>query len=138
VENRHFGYRNHVKAGKKSKLIKPYSVSDASVHDCQTLENLLEEADSNHKVYGDSVYSGEPIKKILDSRNIRSRIHEKGYRNNPLTEKQKEKNRHIFGFIHNSVNGSTIRSIGIVKAEAIIGLMNPGYNMNPSLQLQKM
>lgn len=144
---RHFGYKNHVKACKKSKLIKTYAVSDASVHDSQVLENLIEEADSNHEVYGDSAYSGEPIKKILDSMNIRSRIHEKGYRNNPLTEKQKEKNRkkskvrarveHIFGFIHNSMNGSTIRSIGIERAEAIIGLMNLTYNMNRYLQLQR-
>ena len=137
-----------MKACKKSKLIKTYAVSDASVHDSQILEELLEEDDSNHEIYGDSAYSGDPIKKVLDSRNIRSRIHEKGYRNNPLTEKQKEKNRkkskvrarveHIFGFIHNSMNGSTIRSIGIERAEAIIGLINLTYNMNRYLQLQRM
>ncbi len=144
---RHFGYKNHVKVCKKSKLIKTYAVSDASVHDSQILEDLLEEDDSNHEVYGDSAYSGDPIKKILDSRNICSKIHEKGYRNIPLTEKQKEKNRkkskvrarveHIFGFIHTNMNGSTIRSIGIERAVAIIGLMNLTYNMNRYLQLQR-
>lgn len=143
----HFGYKNHVKACKKSKLIKTYGVSDASVHDSQILDDLLEEEDSHHEVYGDSAYSGEPIKKRLDDRNIRSRIHEKGYRNSPLTEKQKEKNRkkskvrarveHIFGFIHNSMNGSTLRSIGKERAEAIIGLMNLTYNMNRYIQLQR-
>jgi len=144
---RHFGYKNHVKVCKKSKLIKTYAVSDASVHDSQILEDLLEEDDSHHEVYGDSAYSGTPLKKILDARNIRSRIHEKGYRNNPLTEAQKEKNRkkskvrarveHIFGYIHNSMNGATIRSIGKERAEAIIGLMNLTYNMNRCLQLQR-
>lgn len=144
---RYFGYKNHVKACKKSKLIKSYGVSDASVHDSQIVEDLLEEADSHHEVYGDSAYSGAPIKEILDDRNIRNRIHEKGYRNNPLTEKQKAKNRnkskvrarveHIFGFIHNSMNGSKIRSIGKERAEAIIGLMNLTYNINRYIQLQR-
>lgn len=64
-----------------------------------------------------------------------------------LTEKQKEKNRkklkvracveHIFGFIHTSMNGSTIRSIGIERAEVIIGLMNLTYTMSCYLLLQR-
>jgi transposase, IS5 family len=144
---RHFGYKNHVKACKKSKLIKTYVVTDAAVHDSGVLEDLLEEDDSNHEMYADSAYSGAPIKEILCERNIRNRIHEKGYRNNPLTEKQKEKNRkkskvrarveHIFGYIHNSMNGSTLRSIGKERAEGIIGLMNLTYNMNRFLQLRR-
>lgn len=72
-------------------------------------------------------------------------IHEKGYRNTPLTEEQKESNRikskvrarieHIFGFIENSMNGSFIRTIGIKRATAVVGLMNLTYNMFRYLQL---
>ena len=55
-------------------------------------------------------------------------ICEKGHRNNPLTEEQKQSNRqksktrcrveHIFGFIEGSMNGSFVRSIGIIRAKA--------------------
>ncbi|MCF7927945.1 MAG: IS5 family transposase [Spirochaetales bacterium] len=145
--NRYYGYKNHIKACKKTKLIKTYGVTDASVHDSQILEELLEEEDSHHEIYGDAAYSGNPIKDVLDTKNIRSRIHEKGYRNKPLTEKQKAKNKkkskvrarveHIFGFIHNSMNGSMVRSIGKARAEGIIGLMNLTYNMNRFIQLQR-
>jgi len=138
---------NVIKACKKTKLIKTYGVSDASVHDSQILEYLLEEKDSHHELYGDAAYSGSQIKDVLESRNIRRRIHEKGYRNKPLTEKQKEKNKkkskvrarveHIFGFMHTSMNGSLVRSIGKARAEGIIGLMNLTYNMNRFIQLQR-
>ena len=72
-------------------------------------------------------------------------IHEKGYRNTPLTEEQKESNcvkskvrariEHIFGFIENNTNGSFIRTIGIKRATAVVGLMNLTYNMFRAIQL---
>jgi IS5 family transposase len=68
-----------------------------------------------------------------------NRIHEKGYRNQPLTEEQKEQNRqkskvrarveHVFGFIENSMGGSFMRCIGIARARVVIGLTNLVYNM---------
>ncbi len=70
---------------------------------------------------------------------IINEIHEKGYKNKPLTEDQKSNNKskskirvrveHIFGFIENSMHGSTIRSIGKVRADMHIGLMNLTYNI---------
>ena len=37
-----FGYKNHVNADAKHKLIRHYAVSDAAVHDSQELEGLLD------------------------------------------------------------------------------------------------
>ena len=55
-------------------------------------------------------------------------ICEKGYRNHPLTDEQKKNNRekshtrclveHIFGFVEGAMNGSFVRSIGIIRAMA--------------------
>lgn len=63
---------------------------------------------------------------------------EKGVRNHPLTEEQKENNckksktrcriEHIFGFMANSMHVITIRSIGIIRAWFNIGIMNLIYN----------
>ena len=143
----HYGYKNHVKIDKKSKLVRTYKTTDASVHDSQVLNDLLRDDDSHHELYGDSAYSGGPIKELLAANNIRSRIHEKGYRDSPLTERQKEKNRirsksrarveHVFGFIKNSMKGSFNRAIGIDRNDGIIGLMNLTYNMCRYVQLCK-
>jgi len=141
----YYGYKDHIKADTKSKLIEQYTVSDASVHDSQPTEDLLSDTDEGQSLHADSAYSGEPIKEIVEKKKMKNQIHEKGYRNHPLSEEQQECNRvksktrarveHIFGFIENSMNGSFIRSIGLIRATAIIGLMNLTYNMFRALQL---
>ena len=115
------------------------------MHDSQETEPLLSEKDKGQPLHTDSAYSGEPVAQIVDKKEMTNQIHEKGYRNNPLTEDQKENNRikskirarveHIFGFIENSMNGSFIRTIGIKRATAVIGLMNLTYNMFRYMQL---
>lgn len=144
---RHYGYKNHIKVDKKSKIIISYKTTDASVHDSQILEDLINKKDSHHELYADSAYSGKPIKEILIKKNIRNRIHEKGYRGKPLTEKQINKNRkkskvrvrveHIFGFIQNSMHGSTSKAIGIERNDGVIGLMNLTYNICRMVQLSR-
>jgi IS5 family transposase len=133
-----YGYKDHIKEDGKSKLIKKYKVTDASVHDSQPVADLLEDSDSGQSVSADSAYIGKPIDKIFKERNITPKICEKGYRNKPLTDEQKKANteksrfrsrvEHVFGFIENSMNGSYIRSIGMKRANEIIGLVNLTYN----------
>ena len=141
----YYGYKNHVKICRKSKLISAYKVTDASVHDSQAVEELLDKNDSHHELYADSAYSGEQIAELLEKKKIRNRIHEKGYSNTPLTEAQWERNRkkskirarveHVFGYMTNSMKGIYIRTIGRLRASGVIGLMNLTYNMNRYLQL---
>ena len=141
----YYGYKNHIKADEKSKLIDSYTVTDASVHDSQETKNLLSDADKGQSLHADSAYSGEPVSLMVEQKKMINQIHEKGYRNTPLNEEQQESNRvkskvrarieHIFGFIENSMNGSFIRTIGIKRATAVIGLMNLTYNMFRAIQL---
>jgi transposase, IS5 family len=138
-EQKYYGYKNHVKVDAKSKLITKYGTTDASVHDSQALENLLKKTDKEKPLFADSAYSGKPISDLLNRKNIINKIHEKGYRGNPLTDKQKEKNRrksmvrarveHVFGFMENSMNGMYLRVIGHKRVNAMIGLINLTYNM---------
>ena len=70
---------------------------------------------------------------------MKNKVHEKGYKNRPLTEEQRkcntEKSRtrarveHVFGFMEQSMNGLKLRSIGIARATGIIGLINLTYNL---------
>jgi IS5 family transposase len=143
----HFGYKDHVKVDEKSKIITEYRVSDASVHDSQQTEPLVDERDQARPLYGDSAYAGEPIAKILEKVGVENQIHQRVYRNKPLTDEQKQGNREkskvrvrvepVFGFIENSLGGSFIRSIGKIRSAGIIGLMNLTYNMFRFEQLQR-
>ncbi len=133
----YYGYKDHVKVDSKSKLIVKYEVTDASVHDSQILENLLDESDKGKTIHADSAYVGQ--EKTLDEKEVKNEIHEKGYKNKPLNDEQKSNNKikskirvrveHVFGFIENSMKGSFIRSIGITRAKLNIGLMNLTYNI---------
>ena len=139
----HYGYKDHIKADMDTKLITGFEVTDASVHDSQALDKLLTEEDK--VVYADSAYRSEAQEKRLEQKNIESRIIEKGYRDNPLTKRQIQRNKkkskkrvrveHIFGFMHNSMNGMFIRCIGKVRAKAAIGMRNLVYNFCRLTQL---
>lgn len=141
-----FGYKNHVKSDAKSKFITRYIVTDASVHDSQATDTLLDEKDKGEPFYADSAYTGEPQEKIIESKQMINRVCEKGYRNKPLTEEQKNQNteksrirsrvEHIFGFMENSMNGMFLYNIGIKRITAIVGLMNLTYNMFRKIQIQ--
>ena len=135
-KERHFGYKDHVKVDAESKLITAYSVTDASVHDSQVFIGLIDENDK--VLYADSAYSGNPIAEQLPQ-GIENQIHEKGYRNKPLSEEQKAENKrksrtrsrieHVFGYMSGTMRGITVRSIGISRAKFNIGLTNLIYNL---------
>ena len=128
-------------------MISTYEVTDASVHDSQVLETLIEKEDSHHELYADSAYSSQSIESLMKKKKIRNRIHEKGYRSQPLTDAQKERNRnksrirvrveHVFGYMTNSMHAIYIKTIGKARACSVIGLMNLTYNLNRYLQLRK-
>jgi IS5 family transposase len=65
-----------------------------------------------------------------------------------LTEKQRETNReksrtrsrveHIFGFMENTMNRLYIRTVGLARATAVIGLINLTYNMSRYEQIVRL
>jgi IS5 family transposase len=76
-----YGYKDHVKVDADSKLIKAYVVTDASVHDSQALEVLIDRSDRDADLHADSAYRSAKIETTLKRRGVRSKIHEKGNRN---------------------------------------------------------
>jgi len=142
----YYGYKNHVKVDVKSKLIVKYEVTDASVHDSQILDNLLDEKDTEEDFYGDSAYRGQKQQDIISQKEMIDKTCKKGYKNSPLTDQEKAINReksrirsrveHVFGFMEGSMNGMNLYAIGIKRVEGIVGLMNLTYNMFRKIQLQ--
>jgi IS5 family transposase len=141
-----YGYKNHIKSDAGSKFIDDYTVTTANVHDSQGLQQLLDLKDKGQPLYADSAYSGEQTEGMVGKAEMINQIHLKGYRNNPLTEAQKEGNRkkskvrarveHIFGFVENTMKGSLIRTIGMARAKMNIGLTNLTYNICRAVQLK--
>lgn len=139
----HYGYKNHVKVDKKSKLIEKYHTTNASVHDSNVIEPLIEENDKGQDLYLDAGY--ESREDVVAACGMNLVICEKGHRNNPLTNEQKKNNReksktrckieHIFGFIAGAMNGSLVRSIGMTRAKAANALTNLVYNIFRYVQI---
>jgi len=143
-----YGYKNHTKVDTKSKFINKYTVTDASVHDSQALDELLEEKDKDQELHADSAYTGEEQEKTIAKYEMKNKVHEKGYRNKPLTEEQKANNtkkskirarvEHVFGFMEQSMNGLALKSVGIIRATGIIGLINLTYNLFRYEQIKRL
>ena len=76
---------------------------------------------------------------IIKKSEMINKVCKKGYRNKLLTEEEKKENRkkskvrssieHVFGFMEQSMQGLRIRSVGILRATGIIGLINITYNI---------
>jgi IS5 family transposase len=72
----------------------------------------------------------------LRDRKLKSHIHRKGKRGKPLTEQANGSNRtkssvrvrveHVFGAQTNDMGGTLVRTIGMVRARAKIGMKNLG------------
>jgi IS5 family transposase len=144
----YFGYKNHINIDSGSKLITQYVVTAASVHDSDTLEDLLERGEIGEPVYADSAYSGEPCDAVIKKANMINCTHEKGYRNKPLTENQKKQNtvksktrarvEHVYGYQWMNLDGAgLIRFIGLDRCATAIALRNIIYNFFRSIFLIK-
>jgi IS5 family transposase len=143
-----YGYKNHVNADAKRKLIRQYEVTDASVHDSQKFDELLNQGNTSADVYADSAYRSAETEAKLNSRGFRSRIHRRASRNHPLSKAQENANRrksrvrarieHVFGAQQTAPGGRIIRTIGIVRAKVKIGLQNLVYNIRRLVTLERM
>ena len=137
-EQNYYGYKNHINADQAHKLIQDYKITDASVHDSQVFEEILDYSGEQPVVCADSAYRSQEKEKDLAAKNITSQICEKGSKNHPLTEAQKSLNtekskvrsrvEHVFG-AQAHMGRHIVRTVGIVRAEVKIGMMNLVYNM---------
>lgn len=134
-----YGYKDHAKVDNKHKFIDNYHVTPASEHDSQALAEVLNEKDEGQDLHADSAYTGEKQEATIKKYKMNNKVHEKGYKNKPLTDKQKASNReksrtrarveHVFGFMEQSMNKLYLNTIGIKRATGVIGLINLTYNL---------
>jgi IS5 family transposase len=144
----HYGYKDHVLADAESKMILDYRVTAASLHDINMFAALM--SDKVRELWADSAYMSAEMLAWFEKRypEIKLHINEKGYKNHPLTDEQRQNNReksttrarieHIFGHISNSMGGMIIRCIGIERAECTIALKNLAYNLSRYATLRRL
>jgi len=150
-EKSYYGYKDHINADEKYKIIRDYEVTPANTHDSRVIEEIVSVPqkpavkESEHvekakpEVYADSAYYSGPIRTFLSSIGLKPRICSKKVRNKELDEDDKALNRdaskirsrveHIFGAMYQKAHDQVIRGIGLLRAKARIGFRNLAYNM---------
>ena len=138
-KEKYYGYKNNIRIDAKSKLIDNYSVTNASVHDSQSLEGLFYPGDEGLTIWADSAYTGWKIQSFINSKASIGKINEKAQRNKPLTAAQKDLNRkkskircrveHVFGRTK-QFSAHWFRRVGIQRAKFEIGMGNLLYNID--------
>lgn len=135
----YYGYKNHINRDAGHGFIRRYQVTDAAVHDSKVLGQLLDADNSDDEIWADSAYLSTAIVEVLTWMGFISHINERAYRNRPLTDQQTAANRersktrakveHVFGTMVNEMGGKAVRTIGLARATAILGLKNLTYNL---------
>ena len=136
----HYGYKNHLDVDVRHKLIRDYEVTPASTHDSNVFEQLLDKNNSNRDVWADSAYGSKQKREYLYEHGFRCQVQRKGYRYKKLTQRQRQGNyqrakirsriEHVFGVQTMRAGNLLIRTIGLLRAKAKIGLRNLAYNID--------
>jgi transposase, IS5 family len=108
----------------------------------------LNRGNTSQDVFADSAYRSAEIEATLKARGFKSRIHARAARSHPLSKTEEEANRkksqvrahveHVFGAQQTSPGGRIVRTIGIVRTRAKIGLQNLVYNIRRLVTLERM
>ena len=136
----YFGYKNHISIDVKHKFVRTYTVTNAAVHDSNIFDELLDEKNFSRAVWADSAYRSAEKLKRLEKRGFREHLQRKGCRNKKLTDREKQGNHtrfqirsrveHVFGVQAQRAGTLLLRTIGLVRATAKIGLRNLAYNLD--------
>jgi transposase, IS5 family len=137
---RHYGYKNHVNVDDATKMITQSKVTAASVHDSKVLLEVLHAPEvGGALLHADSAYRSAELDVAIGALGLDNQVHERAYRERPLTEAQQESNKvksktrarveHVFGAMENEMGGIGVRTIGLARARVKIMLTNLVYNI---------
>ena len=134
-----FGYKSHIGIDRRFGLIRTWAVTDAAAHDGARLrEGLVDRANTAAEVWADTAYRSQANETYLAGLGKVSRIHRKKPPGKPMPRLTARANRrkskvrarveHVFADQKDRM-GLFIRTIGLARAKAKIGLANIAYNM---------
>lgn len=133
-----FGYKNHICVDRRYGFVRAFTVTDAASFDGHHLGALLSKDNMCSKVWGDSAYFSVENQKHLKDNGFFSHIHRKKLRGksmgahilraNGKRSKIRSAVEHVFAAQKHRFS-VCVRTIGLVRARAKIGLVNLTYNM---------
>jgi IS5 family transposase len=141
-----FGYQSHISADRRHRLIRRWLVIDAAAHAGARLQDLLDPTNTASDVWADRAYRSRKNEALLRGRRLVSRIHRKKPADRPMPARTTKANgkkskvrahiEHVFAE-QKARMGLFVRTMGIARATAKIGLANLVYNMRRLLWLER-
>jgi len=139
-----FGYKNHIGIDRRHGLIRTWVTTNAARHDGAQLPNLTSRANTGSEVFADTAYRSKANEKHLVDSRLVSRIHRKKPKGKPMPANVARANgakskvrsavEHVFARQKGPM-GLFVRTIGLARATAKIGLANIAYNMKRAVWL---
>ena len=133
-----FGYKTHVAIDRAFGFIRSWAVTNAARHDGAVLREIVTTDNTASDVWADTAYRSKTNEEWLRARGLVSRIHRKKPPRRPMPDHIRRGNatkskvrsavEHVFAQQKDRM-GLFIRTIGIERAKAKVGLANIAYNM---------
>lgn len=133
-----FGYKNHAAIDRRHGYIRRWSVTDAAAYDGAQLRNVLDRRNTGSTVWADTAYRSKKNEAWLSKHGYFSDIHHKKPKGRPMSERMSRANgrrsrvrsaiEHVFARQKGPMR-LFVRTIGIARATAKIGLANLAYNL---------
>jgi IS5 family transposase len=133
-----FGYKNHASINRRSGFIRGWTATSASAWDGAQLRNVLNKNNTGSTVWADTTYRSKKNETWLEKNGYFSDIHHKKPKGRPMSERtarasgRRSKIRAFVGHVfaqQKSRMGLFVRTIGIARARARIGMTNLAHNL---------
>jgi IS5 family transposase len=134
-----FGYKSHIGIDRRHGLIRRWTVTDAAQHDSRSFAGLLDPENTASRVWADTAYRTKRNLEVLERRGLSERIQFRRAPRRGLSEQQAKANassarirsgiEHVFAAQKHRM-ALFVRTIGIARAQAKIGIANLVYNFS--------
>jgi len=133
-----FGYKSHINTDRRHGFVRRWSVTDASRYDGRKLGGLLDRDNTGSEIWADTAYRSQKNEKKIARAGLTSKVHfrkppgkalpAKLERANAARSKVRSAVEHLFAEMKSRM-GLFVRTIGIDRATAKIGMANIAFNM---------
>ena len=133
-----FGYKSHINVDQRFGFVRKWSVTDASRYDGRELAGLLDTDNTAMSIWADTAYRSQKNEKAIRKADLTSKVHFRKPPGKPLKHQHQRANaarskirsavEHPFAE-QKSRMGLFIRTIGLDRATAKIGMANIAFNM---------
>jgi IS5 family transposase len=133
-----FGYKNHLSTDRCHGLIRKWTVTDAAANDGRRLAEVIDRSNTASPVWADTAYRSWQNEGLISRLGLSSMIHFRKPPGKPMPDPAKKANaarskvrsavEHVFAHQKGPMN-LFVRTIGIARARAKIGMVNLAYNM---------